>query len=108
MEEAKLIISLPCNFSSISNIHSFINFQISWIKGVIDEHVPLGKTETGLVVGKQMELAFPSCLIAVRGAALSVGQSSIQWPFWPQAKQVLLSESDHICKSQKNRKNIVE
>ncbi len=42
-ERAKEISTFPLNFSSISDIDFSVNFLISWMKEVIDKHVPLSK-----------------------------------------------------------------
>ncbi len=43
IERAKEINSFPCTFTSISDIDFLIDFLISWMKRVVDEHVPMSK-----------------------------------------------------------------
>jgi hypothetical protein len=43
-ERAKEICTFPNNFTCISDIDFSVNFLISWMKEVIDQHVPLSKS----------------------------------------------------------------
>jgi hypothetical protein len=50
-ERAKEICIFPRNFRCISDIDFFIDFLISWMKEVIDKHVPLSKLASFRVPG---------------------------------------------------------
>jgi hypothetical protein len=48
-EGAKEICTFPKNISCISEINCLVDYLISWIKEVIDKHVPLTKLVTSCV-----------------------------------------------------------